>query len=144
MSSHKKPPKWYGQGYGDLAGWDRAVNQCRALLVERARLGITATYSEVAQTADAIPWPEGAHTHEGRQIGYLLGEVSVGEWLQDRPLLSAIVVYADRPVPGEGFHNLAEELGFLPVRNKETEEVFWGQEREKCFRCWGIGGDCRE
>lgn len=73
----------------------------------------------------AIPWPDGPHTHEWQQMGYLLGNVVVGEWLlHDRPLLSAVVVLAGDRVPGRGFDNVAEDLGLLPIRNAETELIF--------------------
>jgi hypothetical protein len=43
----------------------------------------------------------------GSQVGYLLGHVSVGEWIEDRPLLSAIVISAQEGNPGKGFYDLA-------------------------------------
>jgi hypothetical protein len=136
MSSHKRPPRWYGQGYANLAGWDHAVKQCRDLLETWARRGYVGTYSEVARAVTAIPWPDGPHTHEGSQIGMLLGEVAVSEWLQDRPLLSAIVVQAGTGVPGRGFYKLAHELGLLSTRNEDFDQIFWAKERDRCLKYW--------
>jgi hypothetical protein len=136
VSSHKKPPRWYGQAYANLAGWDKAVKQCRDLLEAWARRGYVGTYSEVARAVTAIAWPDGPHTHEGSQIGTLLGEVAVGEWFQDRPLLSAIVVQAGMGLPGKGFYNLGDELGLLPTRNEDLDQIFWANERERCLKYW--------
>jgi hypothetical protein len=49
--------------------------------------------------------------HHGSQVGYLLGHVSVGEWLEGRPLLCALVISAQEGNPGKGFYDLARELG---------------------------------
>jgi hypothetical protein len=136
MTHHKKPPTWFGQGYGNHPGWDKAVAHCRDLLVAWARRGYVGTYSEVSTTVDEIDWPEGPFTHHGAQIGYLLGYATVVEWLEDRPLLSALVVQATEGHPGAGFFKLAKELGELTGHGEEGHLSFWTSEVQRCHEYW--------
>lgn len=113
MVNHKKP-EWVNREYGGYgSSWWEVVYQARAALMEWAREGQPKTYTELAERVDAVPWPEGAHTHEGSQIGWLLGQVSTTEWLEGRPLISAFVVGADTREPSHGFYELAVQLGEL-------------------------------
>lgn len=133
----KQPPEWYSKPYGkDPGGWELAVRQCRDLLLAWARRAYVGTYSEVVDDVSALPWPEGPFTHHGSQVGYLLGHVSVGEWLEDRPLLSAIVISAQEGNPGKGFHDLARELGELSTHSKEAEIEYWQGEVRRCHEYW--------
>ncbi len=140
MTDHKVPPSWYGQGYANLPGWDRAVQQCLELLRGWARQRHVGTYGEVVRHVDAIPWPEGAFTHNGSQIGSLLGTVCVHEWLEDRPLLSAIVVQAETRFPGKGFYKISGELGRLRTKDQDSQLIFVGLEQEACFQTWRGSG----
>lgn len=57
----KRVPAWYSKPYGkDPAAWDLAVQQCRDLLLEWARVGRVGTYSEVVDGVSALHWPDGA------------------------------------------------------------------------------------
>src|SRR6185436_5672240 len=88
-------PSWATTPYdGYSSEWDEAIAQCRNALYEWAAAKKTGSYTELVQLVTAIPWPEGPHTHRGRQIGRLLGQVSINELdtHDDRPLISALVV----------------------------------------------------
>lgn len=133
----KQAPTWYAKPYGkDPSAWDLAVRQCRDLLVEWARRGYVGTYSEVVDGVVALHWPEGAYTHHGSQIGYLLGHVSVAEWLEGRPFLSAIVISAEEGHPGKGFYDFARELRDLSSNSRTAELEYWQAEVRRCHEFW--------
>lgn len=95
------------------------------------------TYGELAQDINAIEWPEGAYTHHGGQIGWLLGQVSVEEWLEDRPLVSALAILAGDSEPSYGFYSLCDQLGLTAGRNREQKYDYWWQEVQRCYDYWG-------
>lgn len=132
----KEPPAWYGKPYGGYEAWDEAVQECQELLVDWAKRGYIGSYGEITDAVRAIPWPEGPHTHEGSQIGHLLGAVSVREWLENRPLLSALVVHADDRMPGSGFFDLGWELKLLRSKSEDAKLQFWSSEVRACHELW--------
>lgn len=138
----REAPEWVSREYGGHgSSWWEAVDQCRSALVDWASKGQLKTYTELAERVDAIPWPEGAHTHEGSQIGWLLGQVSTTEWLEGRPLISAIVVGADTREPSHGFYELAVQLGELKAGvSPERKHEYWAAEVGRCFAEWGHNG----
>lgn len=126
-------PPWYGKTYGhDPAGWEEALEQCRRTLVAWARRGRYGTYTELTNEVPAIGWPEGAYTHQGRQIGMLLGHVSVTEWLEGRPLLSAMAVQATELTPATGFFDMARARGEFAGQSSDEELVYWLKEFKAC------------
>jgi hypothetical protein len=131
-------PGWVNREYASYgASWWDAVDQCRKALVDWASRGQLATYTELSERVDAIPWPEGAHTHEGSQIGWLLGQVAANEWVEGRPLLSAVVVGADTREPSHGFFDLSVQLGEIPQgASPERKHEFWAGEVGRCFAEW--------
>jgi len=133
---HREPPDWYGQPYSGYERWDDALWECRELLIDWAKHGYLGTYSEIVERIHSIPWPQGPFTHNGAQIGRLLGDVSVQEWLENRPLLSALVVRADERSPGRGFFELASELGLLSSTSEEAKLRFWSSEVAACYETW--------
>lgn len=138
--SCRKAPAWYSKTYGhDPGAWEEAREQCLETLKAWARDGRKDTYTKLVEEIDAIPWPEGAYTHRGSQIGWLLGQVSLGEWLEHRPLLSALVISAAGEEPGYpsyGFFDLARQLGELKSRSREEELLFWGKELDQIAAEW--------
>lgn len=138
MEMSRKPPLWVDKEYaGYGASWWDAVDQCRDVLVEWASHEDLGTYKQLSERVDAIPWPDGPHTHEGSQIGWLLGNVSAREWVEDRPLLSAVVVAADTRKPGRGFFDLAVELGELQRgASTDRKDDYWAAEVGRCFSHW--------
>jgi hypothetical protein len=107
-------PAWADRQYrGYGSDWDRAVSQCREVLLSWARANRPGTYTELTQMVTAIPWPEGAFTHEGSQMGHLLGQVSLDELDadEDRPVMSALVYGTDENMPSYGSWSFLAELG---------------------------------
>lgn len=126
--------KTYG-GYGDA--WGEAKTQARRTLYRWAAAGEPRTYTELVQTVTAIPWPEGAYTHSGQQVGWLLGQVSIEELspLDDRPLLSSLVINLEANASVGGFWTLAEEL-YGPIAAPLREE-FWVKESKAAIAYYG-------
>jgi hypothetical protein len=71
----------------------------------------------------------------GREVGHLLGEIAEDEYLQGRPMLSAVAVGVSGK-PGPGLFSLARELGKLKGDSGEAEKRFWEEERDKCYSTW--------
>ncbi len=129
----RKAPPWFDKPYGrDALAWAEARSQCRSILVTWARRGRYGTYSELVDQVPAIAWPEGAYTHHGAQVGYLLGQVGVGEWCAERPLLSAMAVQRAEGIPSKGFFDMARDIGELAGSDPDTELRFWLKEFEAC------------
>jgi hypothetical protein len=129
------------QSYGsDAAAWDEAKRQCRAVLYKWAAAERYGTYTELAQQVTAIEWPEGAYTHHGRQMGYLLGQVSLEELDQneDRPVLSSLVTGQDEGMPSGGFWTfVADELGIDVPATDLARLDFWVGEFKAACRYYG-------
>jgi hypothetical protein len=138
-----KPLPWVAEEYGhDAAAWDKAKRQARAVLYEWAAAGRFGSYSELAQRVTAIAWPEGAFTHHGRQMGYLLGQVSMEELdsQEDRPLLSALVIGHEDGMPSGGFWTLLTELGIESPQTDVERVAFWSREFKAACDYYGSRG----
>src|SRR5687768_5699720 len=101
-----QPKEWATKAYGsDSDAWDEAKRQCRTAILEWAAQERTGTYTDLTKRVTAIEWPEGAYTHHGHQMGYLLGQVSLDELdkVEDRPVLSALVIGQQEGMPSGGF-----------------------------------------
>jgi hypothetical protein len=124
---------------GDAIAWADAKRQCKTTLYEWARSGEPQTYTELTQRVTAIPWPEGAHTHEGGQLGFLLGQVSLEELdrNEDRPLISAMVIDKMDNMPSGGFWALCEELEIPVAKSRDARERFWLSEVVACRATYG-------
>ena len=141
MARLPKPlPSWAATDYlGDAVSWVEAKRQCRRALYEWARSSEPHTYTELTQRVTAIPWPEGAHTHEGGQLGFLLGQVSIEELDhdEDRPLISAMVIDKMHNMPSGGFWALCEELDIPVAKSRDARERFWLREVAACHATYG-------
>lgn len=102
-------------------------------LQEVARKQELITYSEIARLASLNMESQA----ERNRIGEILGEISMFEYDQGRPLLSAIVVHADDLTPGRGFFHLARQLGLLGGHDDRSETTFFVNEVKKVYRYWG-------
>lgn len=100
-------------------------------LVRAARTRDTVSYKEVAKLMGILLNGDNAR----RSLGQMLGEISEDEHANSRPMLSAIAVSKDG-VPGEGFFNLAADLGLLSPNTPGGWDGFWQREREKVYDAW--------
>ena len=98
-------------------------------LMEVAHLQTTISYSELAPLADL----DMSRDNDRAEIGRILGEVSVHEHEEGRPMLSAVVTHKDGD-PGKGFYTLARELGVMAWRIDKL--AFWSQELRKVHDYW--------
>jgi hypothetical protein len=101
---------------------------CRLLTAAQYRG--TVTYQEIAKIL-RLPMKG---SHMGREIGWILGEISEDEHTAERPMLSAVAVNVGGG-PGPGFFAFARELGILSSEPSE-ERRFWEAEREKVYSTW--------
>ncbi|MEY3220103.1 MAG: hypothetical protein RIT27_1460 [Pseudomonadota bacterium] len=112
--------------------WDKAKEETRNLLVERAKRKNTIAYSEVSAQIAHIIYLD---AHDPR-LGYLLGEISEKEHFEKRGMLSVLVVHLSGDMkPGKGFFELAGELGY-DVSDKAKKEKFWIDELIKVYNYW--------
>lgn len=108
-------------GYDERV-WDRAVDEGRKILTERAsrKTNQTISYSELASLIKSICFDAQDHAFHA-----LLGDISVAEHDEGKGMLTVLVVYkGGDQMPGPGFFKLAEELG-KDVRDKLK---FWSDE----------------
>ena len=122
-------PKWATLTEGhEAAAWDEAKRQCCRVLYGWAHAGRFGIYSELCRLVTAVPWPEGAFTHGGGQVGTLLGQVSLDELdrVEDRPVLSALVVSSEEGMPSDGFWRFINRTLGIDVGNSPNARLeFW-------------------
>src|SRR4051812_1052843 len=127
------PGRWATTVYGgNEDAWEEAKAQCRRALYRCAADCTPRTYTELTLEVTAIPWPDGAYTHAGQQMGFLLGQVSLEELdrVEDRPLLSSLVIGKDEGMPSMGYWTFRRDLGVQsPISDLERLEL-WTKEFE--------------
>ena len=136
----KTTPDWYQRPFGniDQNSWDEAMEQSIATLRRWASTDHVGTYGEFINDVEALEWPDGGFTAHGSQVGYLLGVVGIHEWLEDRPLLSSLVVRSDDGglgLPGGGWFDFVRRLGLLTDEHNENEKLrVWSDQVKACFK----------
>jgi hypothetical protein len=127
-------PKYVLQGSFDIAPdvWERAKDEIRTILVEKAKQRAMIPYSELVGRVKAVHF-----NAFDQRLFAILGQISVSESEQGRPLLSVLVVHKTGDMqPGEGFFELAKALG------RNTTDVFkaWIEEVQKVYQYWNKSG----
>ena len=134
-------PKWAHLTEGhEATAWDEAKRQCRGVLCGWAGEGRYGIYSELCRLVTAVPWPEGAFTHGGRQVGTLLGQVSLDELdrTEDRPVMSALVVSSEENMPSEGFWTFVDQTLGIDVGSSTAARLdFWVAEFKRARDFYG-------
>lgn len=74
--------------------------------------------------------------HDRKILGQILGEISEYEHINDRPLLSALVIRAGDNYEGDGFYKLAEELGYGNWQKLKQEGEFEIKQMNECIDFW--------
>ena len=100
-----------------------------AELVRAAQYRGVTTYQDIA----VIMGLGSTGSHMGREVGYILGEISEDEVVAGRPMLSSVAVDVRGKV-GEGFFTLARQLGRLSATSSESE--YLSQERNATHDAW--------
>jgi len=111
-----------------LADWDKAKEEMRQILIQRAKVCEMIPYSElVAQVHTILINPE------SYALAAMLGELSSAEDAACRGMLTVIVVHKSGDMqPGPGFFELANELGC------DTSDILkcWVDELKKVYAYW--------
>lgn len=124
------PPKYVIQGSFDIDAdtWSAAKDEIRRVLIQNAKQRSMIPYSELVALVRSVHF-----TPHDRRLFAILGQLSVDEHDQGRPLLSVLVVHKTGDMqPGEGFFELAESLG------RDTKDVLksWIVEVQKVYQHW--------
>lgn len=112
-----------------LADWERAVDELTQLLADVAHRGCTTTYSEVTPKLRTIRLGPDSYAFHA-----LLGDVSRRAFDEGAPLLSVVVIGKETGRPGNGFIDLARELGFNVPNDWDGEERFWLSQLDQVHR----------
>jgi hypothetical protein len=121
MAKHYKDSLEFLLAYAELIG----TAQRRGLI----------TYGELASLL-GLPT---SGNYMGRELGNYLAEVSRNEQVQGRPMLSAVVVYGDGSI-GNGFFELAQEMGLLETDDVSKQGQFWETQNKAVYDTWKRGG----
>jgi hypothetical protein len=108
----------YKHGFPPRA-WGAAKQEAREIMRLRAKRGDPISYSELVAQIRSVAMD----AHDPR-LAHFLGEISRAEDEKGRGLLTAVVVHKHDGFPGDGFFELAEELG----REVDDREAFWIEE----------------
>jgi len=100
-------------------------------LIAAARHRGTMTYQEVA---DIMGLPLRG-SHMGKEVGYMLGEISDDEIGYGRPMLSALAISVSGH-PGPGFFAFAKQLGKLQDDSEAAKDRFWEQQKQAVYAAW--------
>ena len=128
--------------YEEFAPSDKGLEQedlvkkyCEAMnkvLVDVAREKETITCVDLAWKADLPPGLNDTNMQEE-----LLSLIDASEWLNDRPLLGAVVVSAENGRPRKAFFASARLIGLLPHdAERETIKQFWASELQRVYAAW--------
>jgi len=98
-------------------------------LLKAAKASKTLFYSEVAPTVGL----DISDYSDRNKLASLLADISTHEYNNKRPLLSAIVITKDNNYPGNGFFELATDLG---VQTDHDNLKFFAKECRNVFDYW--------
>ena len=111
-----------------LDQWDKAKQEARNVLVDRAKSQEMITYSDLATRITTVSFDP-----HGRPLSDLIGEISKEEDEAGRGMLSAIVIHKDGDnMPGNGFFEYAKTLG----RDTSDKIEFWSNEVKTVLKQW--------
>lgn len=109
--------------------FDKAKAECQRILIRRAKAKqLPINYKSLALSLLSINYPfeDDPVMHA---LACIAGELSITEFIQSRPLLSAMVINKDTQRPGQGFFNLARDLGC----NVIDDDTFWSNELNRIY-----------
>ncbi len=123
-------PKYVLQGSFDVPPekWAVAKEEIGEILIEKAKQRAMIPYSELVGRVKSVSF----NPFDTRLFA-MLGQISVSENEQGRPLLSVLVVHKTGDMqPGEGFFELAQALG----RNTSDVLKAWIEEVQRVYQHW--------
>lgn len=109
--------------------WNAAKSEIRSVLVSVAKKEETITYSDLTSQLRSVKLEPNQYA-----LFEILGEISSEEHKAGRGMLTAVVITIEGGMPGSGFFDLAESLGYTIVdkvsfwvfRLKEVHEYWSG------------------
>lgn len=114
--------------------WESARSWMAEHLQGVARARKTQTYSEICAAMRGA-CQVAVEPHSSALFG-LLGQICTLESEAGRPLISAVVLHKGDGEPGEGFWNIARDLGIDPGSTKDARYEFWIRELSRCHEYW--------
>jgi len=102
-----------------------------AELINAAQYQGLITYQDMAVIMGLKP----KGSYMGKETGQILGEISLNEHQQARPMLSALAVGVSG-VPGGGFYSFAKDLGYEFENTRESKLEFWRNQRKLLYDIW--------
>lgn len=110
-------------------------NKVREALIKVARSKKVIYYQELCNYC-GLKFDMFNNPNDRREIGKILGDISIYEFDEGRPLLSALVISRNGE-EGDGFYKLCEFLGITKSWKKlKNDGVFAVQEISKCHEYW--------
>lgn len=111
------------------------IKDIRLKLIELARAKTPWSYSQLNEQLQL--GLNFKNPYDRELIGEWLGEVSVYEDKNDRPLLSAQIIHksSDRE-QGDGFYKLCEEIYGIGWKTLKADKDFELNEMKKCYSFW--------
>lgn len=107
----------------------------REKLIEIAQKQTNITYQKLSDECKL--GLDMSNPDHNNQLAHMLGNISVDEYFNGRGMLSAVVFRSDTNMPGEGFFNLAKELGKLKTSAKEKDKLdFFVSELKELYAFW--------
>ena len=113
-------------GY-EIGVWEKAKAEAVRELSSRAKTESTITYADLTQRINSIAFGPSDYSFH-----YLLYEVSREEEAAGRGLLSALVVRKEDGLPGQGYFDVARQMG----RNVADPVRSWTEEVKLIFSKW--------
>jgi hypothetical protein len=104
--------------------WQHSKSEARKEMLKLASSGESGTYTQLADALTTKYAPNGA------PFAKLLSEISKQTYLREKVLLSAVIVHSDDGLPGDGFFDLAEDLG----EDCSDRTAFWKRAVADVFR----------
>ena len=109
------------------AKWESAKDEARAVMIKAARAEGTISYADIVEQIKSITF-----RHHDFSLFHLLGQISSSESAEGRGMLTSVVVRQEDGYPGQGFFDLARELGL----DSSDREAFWVSELRIVYSAW--------
>lgn len=109
--------------------------EIRTKLIELARLRTTWSYSQLnEQLLLNLNFNDAS---DRILIGEWLGEISIYEHKNNRPLLSCLITHQDKMrEQGDGFYKLCEELLDIPWQDLKADKEWENKQIATCYKFW--------
>ncbi|SRR6266481_8821206 len=114
-----------GETYGFKTDvWEKAKKEAIRGILREGLKGKLIFYSDLTKQISSI-----AFDPHGYEFRHLLGQISSEEEADGRGMLTALVVLKEKGVPGDGYWDLAAQLG----RDVSDKLACWAKEVEVVF-----------